>query len=285
MTRACCLEAFDTNAEVESILAEARKFRFDDFLDVERSFAVRVLRVRGTAGNVEILALERDLGKIVAGGMKGLKANLKAPEQLLLGVLTKDMFLFGLCLVRPHPKGFTRRNPMKRPFFHPATLPAKLARCMVNLASPREGDLLLDPFCGGGSILVEGGLIGCRVLGLDVMRFMVRGAKKNLAYYRIEPEGLVVTDSRLMPVREADCIVTDPPYGRSASTLHSETKTIMEVLLKRLIDVAKGRIVAGSPDTVGLKKLGEEAGLKFMESHLIYIHRSLTREICTFEVT
>ncbi len=284
MTRTCCLEVFHTEAEVRKILSRAEAVSFGEFLEADKSFAVRVRRVGRSAQDLDKLALERLLGAKIVEDVKDIKADLKRPQQLLLGVLTGNRFLFGLSLDGLRPKGFTKRDPMKRPYFHPAALPAKLARCLVNLASPKEGDLLLDPFCGAGSVLIEAGLIGCRVLGLDADRNMVEGSERNLSYYGIDPEGLVVTDSRLLPIREVDCVVTDPPYGRSASTFNSETREIMETLLKRLVNVVKGRIVAGSPHTIELKRVGEGAGLRCIGSHLIYVHRSLTREICLFEV-
>lgn len=284
MTRNCCLEVFHTKAEVRRIVSKAEATSFEEILEADKSFAVRVRRVGEAARHLDTLTLERRLGAVIADNLKDIKVDLEKPEQPLLGVLTDNRFLFGLSLSGFYPKRFKERDPMKRPFFHPAALPAKLARCMVNLACPQEGDLLLDPFCGVGSILIEAGLIECRILGLDADRSMVEGSRRNLAHYNIDPEGLVVTDSRLLPIKEVDCVVTDPPYGRSASTFHSETKKIMGSLLKRLVDAVKGRIVAGSPHTVELKRIGEEAGLRCMGSHLIYIHRSLTREICLFEV-
>ncbi len=42
----------------------------------------------------------------------------------------------------------------------------KLARCMVNLTGVKENDLVLDPFCGTGGILIEAGIMGARVIGV-----------------------------------------------------------------------------------------------------------------------
>jgi len=166
-------------------------------------------------------------------------------------------------------------------------MPAKLARVMVNLAQPNKGDLVLDPFCGTGGMLVEAGLIGCRVLGFDAKPHMLRGGLKNLLHYGINLEGVAIADARYPPVAKVDCIVTDPPYGRSASTLGASTIRIVEDFLSAVGDkIPRGRrICMASPKTIRIADAGEKTGFKHLESHFVYVHRSLTREIVVFERT
>lgn len=40
-----------------------------------------------------------------------------------------------------------------------------------------------------------------------------------------------------------------------------------------------------SPESIRIGEIGEELGFKHVESHYIYVHRSLTREIAVFEGT
>jgi tRNA G10 N-methylase Trm11 len=61
-------------------------------------------------------------------------------------------------------------------------LPPKLARMMINLAGidPR-GTTLLDPFCGSGTVLMEGALMGCtELIGSDISEKAVADTKKNM---------------------------------------------------------------------------------------------------------
>jgi tRNA (guanine10-N2)-dimethyltransferase len=162
---------------------------------------------------------------------------------------------------------------------------AKLARTMVNLAQPKIGDVVLDPFCGTGGILAEAGLVGCRVVGFDAKPHMLRGGLQNLLHYGIEPEGMVVADARHPPVSRVDCIATDPPYGRSASTLGMTTRNIVEDFLAAVCDmVPRGnRICMASPKTIKLVEAGEDAGFQHEESHFVYVHGSLTREVAVFK--
>jgi tRNA (guanine10-N2)-dimethyltransferase len=144
---------------------------------------------------------------------------------------------------------------------------------------------VFDPFCGTGSFLIEAGLIGCRVIGADAQRHMVDGALSNLRHFDVTPEAMVVADAEHPPVNEADCIVTDPPYGRTASTLGKSTEQIVKATLpefRSLLD-SKKRVCMASPKTLGIGRIAERVGFKHLESHYVYVHRSLTREIAVLE--
>jgi len=286
LTRICCQEIFNCNASLSEILTNIRSDSLEGFIEGD-SFAVRVRRVKGATPELVRVELERKLGEQILETVKNTRVNLSNPQKTFFGVLTDNRFIFGLKTAEIIPKPFYERRPRRRPVFHPTAMPAKLARAMVNLAQPRKGDLVLDPFCGTGGMLVEAGLIGCRVLGFDAKPHMLRGGLKNILHYGIKPEGVAIADARYPPVTKADCIVTDPPYGRSASTLGTSTRLIVEDFLSAVGDtIPRGRrICMASPKTVSIAEAGEEAGFKHIESHFVYVHRSLTREIVVFEKT
>ena len=286
LTRICCQEIFNCNASLSEILTNIRSDSLEGFIEGD-SFAVRVRRVKGATPELVRVELERKLGEQILETVKNTRVNLSNPQKTFFGVLTDNRFIFGLKTAEIIPKPFYERRPRRRPVFHPTAMPAKLARAMVNLAQPRKGDLVLDPFCGTGGILVEAGLIGCRVLGFDAKPHMLRGGLKNILHYGIKPEGVAIADARYPPVTKADCIVTDPPYGRSASTLGTSTRLIVEDFLSAVGDtIPRGRrICMAAPKTISIAEAGEEAGFKHIESHFVYVHRSLTREIVVFEKT
>jgi tRNA (guanine10-N2)-dimethyltransferase len=286
LTRICCQEIFNCDANLSEILANIRSDSLEEFIEDE-SFAVRVRRVKGVTPELVRVELERKLGEQILETVKTTRVDLSKPQKTFFGVLTDNRFIFGLKTAEIIPKPFSERRPRRRPFFHPTAMPAKLARVMVNLAQPRMGDLVLDPFCGAAGILVEAGLIGCRVLGFDAKPHMLRGGLKNLLHYGIKPEGVAIADARYPPVSKADCIVTDPPYGRSASTLGTSTRLIVEDFLSAVGDkISRGRrICMAAPKTIRIGDIGEKAGFKHIESHFVYVHRSLTREIVVFEKT
>jgi tRNA (guanine10-N2)-dimethyltransferase len=284
LTRICCREIFNCEAKLPEILANVGSDALGEFI-CDESFAVRVRRVKGATPELGVVELERKLGEQILETVKTTKVNLSNPQKPFFGVLTDNRFIFGLKTAEIIPKPFSERRPRRRPVFHPTAMPAKLARAMVNLAQPRRGDLVLDPFCGTGGMLVEAGLMGCRVLGFDAKPHMLRGGLKNILHYGIKPEGVAIADARYPPVTKVDCIVTDPPYGRSASTLGTSTRLIVEDFLSAVGDIVPRcrRICMASPKTVKIEDAGEESGFKHLESHFVYVHRSLTREIAVFE--
>ena len=284
LTRICCQEIFNCKAELPEILANVSSDVMDEFI-CDESFAVRVRRVKGVTPEIGSIELERKLGEQILEAVKTTKVNLSNPQKTFFGVLTDNRFIFGLKTAEIIPKPFSERRPRKRPVFHPTAMPSKLARAMVNLAQPRKGELILDPFCGTGGMLIEAGLMGCRVLGFDAKPHMLRGGLKNILHYGIKPEGVAIADARYPPVTEVDCIVTDPPYGRSASTLGTSTRLIVEDFLSAVGDkIPRGRRVCmAAPKTLKIEDAGEGAGFKHIESHFVYVHRSLTRQIVVFE--
>ncbi len=152
---------------------------------------------------------------------------------------------------------------------------------MVNLSKAVQGELFLDPFCGVGGIALEASLLGCDVIGMDAARRMVRGARRNLSHFGVRPFGLVKGDARKIPLTRVEAIATDPPYGTQASTLKSSTRRILEDFLPRAREIlpAGNRVVVASPLGIGSASVAEDSSFKVLDRHLVYVHRSLTREI------
>ncbi len=296
-TRFCALELFVSNANHNDIAKAAMETDFKAVLKPGESFVVRINRIRNYADEeVNTMVLEGKLGKQILNLTEGTKVSLKNPDKTFIGIITDDKLILGLKLTDITSKTFSERRPRKKPFFHPSAMPSKMARCMVNLAHAKAESVLLDPFCGTGTSLIEATYIGCRAVGVDAQRRMILGTRKNLRFFNIDAEGLVLADSRYPPFFKVDCVVTDPPYGRSSSTLKSTTKQLVqEVLASSLALLGAGqRICIALPIQVNgcgevdhmakdLKEYIKNLGYKTIESHLVYIHSSLTREIMVYE--
>jgi tRNA (guanine10-N2)-dimethyltransferase len=284
LTRVCCKEIFNCEAKLPEIFGNINSDSMDRFIGDE-SFAVRVRRVEGVAPEINRVELEGELGGHILETVKTSRVDLSNPQKTFFGVLTDNRFIFGLKTAEIIPKPFLERGPRRKPFFHPTAMPAKLSRAMVNLAQSKRGDLLLDPFCGTGGMLIEAGMIGCRVVGFDAKPHMLRGGLQNLKHFGTELEGLAIADARYPPVTRVDCIATDPPYGRSASTLGTKTRLIVEDFLSAVCDVLPrgAKICMASPETIKIGETAEAAGFKHLESHFVFVHGSLTREVVVFE--
>jgi tRNA (guanine10-N2)-dimethyltransferase len=268
-----------------AISKATKEASFREFLQPGDRFAVRVRRVREFATDLSSMAIERLIGAAIQRAFGQVVVDLENPVKTFFGTLTEDRFLLGLKLAEVSPTPFRQRRPRQRAFFHPSAMPAKLARCMVNLARPRGKALLTDPFCGAGSFLIEAGLLGYQVLGLDAKRRMAQGCLRNLKGFNIECEGVIVADALNPPLKNVDRVVTDPPYGRSASTFGYTTRRIVEDFLAKWSATArKGQLICmASPRSVHIGEIAQAHKVKHIESHLFYEHRSLTREIVVLE--
>ncbi len=285
-TRVCAQELFVAAANLKDVAEAATKTDFKSVLKPSESFLVRINRIKNYADEeLNTMVLEGKLGKQILNSTEDTKVSLKNPDKTFIGIITSGKLILGLKLTEIQSKTFSERRPRKKPFFHPSAMPSKLARCMVNLAHAKAEALVLDPFCGTGSSLIEATYIGCRAVGVDAQKRMVLGARRNLRFFNITAEGLILGDARMLPFTRVDVVVTDPPYGRSASTLKSTTKQLVQEVLAsslRLLGVGQ-RVCIASPKTLNISRLGAEIGYRHVESHFAYVHRTLTREIAVFE--
>lgn len=103
-------------------------------------------------------------------------------------------------------------------------LPPKLAQVMINLAvGNRDSARILDPFCGMGTVLQEGQLMGYEMTGSDVSPEMVEASKANLAwlalYFNVsaDPTPKVFQHDAVQPFPKNmggfDAVVTEPDLG------------------------------------------------------------------------
>ena len=132
----------------------------------------------------------------------------------------------------------------KRDFGKPARnikqgmLTPKAARMMINLARlfDRGEVTLLDPFCGTGTILMEGTILGYNISGNDLDKEQIERTRKNLEWLGIENYQLFNTDaanvSTMIKPNSIDAIVTEPYLG----PLIEAGREPQEDKIKRIID-------------------------------------------------
>ncbi len=246
---------------------------------IDGTFAVRVKRIRS---DIDTVGYERKIGSLILANSSDIKVNLSKPNSLIRIVAFGNDFYIGIERIKLNKKHFEESKPHKRPFFYPGSMNPKLARCMVNLSRVKKGQLLLDPFCGTGGILIEAGLIGCKVVGSDIYWKMKNGAAINLDYYGIKDYRTFNLDIRELKMYEkVASVVTDPPYGLSTSTGGVEGNDIFREFFKSIYDNMRddAYLCMASPHYVDLKPMAEEVGFEIMEQYGIKMHRSLTRII------
>ncbi len=281
MFEQCGVEIAATRPSSRQLLAMIKELDLPQRLRERRSFAVRSLRIGRAFRRIQRATLEREIGDALRREYPNLKVDLDRPDVTFLCIVYPHGLLLGEVTHSRAPGLIASRRPRKRPVFHPSTMPPKLARCLVNLARPPRGGILLDPFCGVGGILLEAATIDCNAVGADADPKMVRGARANLKHYGAKPLGLVVEDATRMCVRSVHSIATDPPYGRESSTRGQKLDRLLREFLPAAHDALSeaGHLCICCPSEMRLASIAKATGFIPIESHLAYVHRSLTRRI------
>ncbi|MCJ7545712.1 MAG: site-specific DNA-methyltransferase [Deltaproteobacteria bacterium] len=94
---------------------------------------------------------------------------------------------------RKDPKYVTHGlHPYKGKFY------PQLAKALINLCNLKPGSLILDPFCGSGTTLLEGYLNGYRTYGCDLHPLAAKIARSKLGILDINPDVLRETVGTLV---------------------------------------------------------------------------------------
>ena len=60
----------------------------------------------------------------------------------------------------------------------------RLAKILINLTGIKQNQVLLDPFCGTGTLLQEALLRNINVIGIDKEKTMINKAERNLKWLK-----------------------------------------------------------------------------------------------------
>lgn len=172
-------------------------------------------------------------------------------------------------------------------------LPSKLARIMVNLTGLSEGKTLWDPFCGSGTILLEGFAKGIHVIGSDISEKAITMAQANVQWlgdknndsitkYKTFKLDIIKPDGRILSMlrkTQLDAVVCEPfmgppqhdtvPIYRARKYLEDVKKmyaALFEILEHSKLHTFKAVIVIPSyrtPDGWATISIGEIAGKKW----------------------
>jgi tRNA (guanine10-N2)-dimethyltransferase len=268
------------DTDKDDLVSAINKYRWKDLIDTD--YAVRVKKMEKSQ-DINTLELERDIGGIIKDQIGDkVRVNLENPSAFIRTVILDERVFMGPRIFKVPKKHFFDLKPHKRPFFYPGSMSPKLARCMVNLTRIRKGEKLLDPFCGTGGILIEAGIIGARLVGTDIDPKMVAGTIENLQHCNINDYEVFRADVRKLNLPyKVDAVVTDPPYGISASTCGEESRELCgEALLSlELLIKDSGRICMATPHYMDIQGLVDGTKFEIIEQHHIRMHKSLTRVI------
>jgi tRNA G10 N-methylase Trm11 len=201
---------------------------------------------------------------------------------------------WGVTVYVPETEGFKERS-TERPYVSSGiSLSSRLARLLVNISGVSKGQVLLDPFCGSGTVLGEALLKGANCVGVDRNHGSVERTKENLAWFLSKgqrggqraPSYSVITGDatnlrKLLGDQMADSVVSEPilmPRLSSPPTLekarrlvkhaafiYSEALHEMSGVLKRggrmVLVTPSLRTIEGKDVTLSFEDL-EEVGLR-----------------------
>lgn len=261
-----------------------RNIDFKKEIDSGESFLVRAYHLANKRKSLNTAKIEPMIGQIIYDQTDGkCRANLEQPTKKFDIFLSETQFF----IVRENnhqlEKRFSLRRPDLRPFFRPGTMKPRFARLMVNLSGVKANEWVVDPFCGPGGILLEAAFIGCKTLGSDISKEMIRGAKANFDHYNLSKNAsFMLADAKNLPIAQPiKAIVSDPPYGRATSTYGKAIEKLLVDFLEDLqqLITKETRVVLGMSKKIDLEKLLEKAGLELILHEQLYIHGSLTRQI------
>jgi len=243
-------------------------------IETSQSFAGRVKKVHGGAHELNPQSqreFERLIGTMISGPV-----SLNNPEVEYRAILSEDRCYFGKVMYRIDRAGYDSRNPGKRDFFHPGVMMPRMARAIVNIACTRPGDVLLDPFCGTGGILIEAEILGMHAIGSDFDPFMIRGSRMNA-----KGPALLIGDATSLPFGDhtIDSVVTDFPYGQSVCIRKSDTmdRLYSDALdeIRRVLKYGRRAVVVTHRD---ISPIATEH-MTVLGLHNQRVHKSLTRRV------
>jgi tRNA (guanine10-N2)-dimethyltransferase len=269
-----------TENTLDAVVILADSFEPSGYIREGQSFVVRAKRIKHYVDFPGEL-LEQKIGGCIY--RKGFRANLKNPD-VEFRLILSEKAVFGTLLSSIDRSAYEARSPQNKPFFYPGVLMPRVARALVNLSGIKPAEVFLDPFCGTAGILVEAGLVGAKVIGIDAQEKLVLGARMNLDAFGLDYV-LMEGDACRIPFKEAtiDAIVTDPPYGRSAAILAESLEILYSCSLQEIQHVLKPGGIAVVVSDKDVLEYGKNARLEVLEIYVQRVHRSLTRTITVFQ--
>ncbi|MEK6949480.1 MAG: DNA methyltransferase [Nanoarchaeota archaeon] len=243
---------------------------------------------------IDKLYPEKELASFVWRKVKNPKVDLENPKTRI-DIFFAEKRIYCCLLLKKVDEYYESRRSHLRPMPSPISLHPRLAKAMVNLTGAGEGEIILDPFCGSGGILIEAGLMGLRTEGFDISRKMIWKSMVNLRHYGIKDCKLGAKDFFKIK-KKYRYIVADFPYGLNTAIMgnvrvtKSNRKQIKQYLdkfysgiIKKLEKILLKKAVVIFPSYFNYNKFIKKSKLKLINEFDSYVHGNLTRKIVVLE--
>ncbi len=160
-----------------------------------------------------------------------------------------------------------------RIYDHPAALKPTLAYAMLRISSAVDGDTILDPMCGGGTVAIEAAYLleSSRIICLDKNPRHIMGARLNARAALVEPriEFIIGDATRLSRyVDQVDVVVSNPPYGIRMGSPR-EIRALYKRFLEEAIKVVDKSITIITTEHVVVKQVLGKYGWEVVEDRIV----------------
>ena len=179
------LHYFTDINSLDDIYRAVKSIDFTNVILPNESFAIRPERI----GEHSFTSI--DIGRVAGQAVidsyleaRGVRprVDLDNPDIEIYTELNRDKLYIALGITRTslHKRGY-------RVFNHPAALKTTIACALLRIAGWTPGEPVLDPMCGGGTILIEAALAS---KGVEIPCFKLRELESNPVIDRVIPGAL-----------------------------------------------------------------------------------------------
>ncbi|CUG88194.1 Hypothetical protein, putative [Bodo saltans] len=157
--------------------------------------------------------VEREVGE-AAHEYHKIPAKMRGATTILRVDVIGDKVVLG---VQIHGEELSKR--LHPEFIRDASIRPNVAFAMLHLAGYGEGEVLMDPFVGSGTIALEAAVRfpNNKIIGIDRSDRVVKGARANAETLGLTNVELTTANARnlksVVARSSVDCIVTNPPWG------------------------------------------------------------------------
>ncbi len=199
----------------------------------------------------------REKGRILSTVTVDRNNLLQNGMELVIGVGSKAVYLAKTLAIQDYQSYSLRDYGRPDRDSHSGMIPPKLAKIMINLANKDQQNLIIDPFCGSGTILQELVLLGYKnILGSDLSQKAITDSQKNLTWlfeeYKLKKDvfniELLVADVKNLSLKlkqKPGAIITEPYLGTSGARhlfpeqIKKEIKTLSDLYLAAFLEFKK----------------------------------------------
>jgi len=198
-----------------------------------------------------------------------------------------NQYSIGVTAYIPNAVEFRARSNERPVVSSQISISSRLARVLFNLGGLSKGEMMLDPFCGSGTILSEAIVAGVNCIGIDKNPIRIENTKRNLQWisstskgalgsYSLKVGDATKLESLLDGKAPVDAVVTEPillpriDYAprldkarrmvRNSSRLYSESLYSIAVVVR-----SGGRIVIVAPSLRTSEKRDVSVDLQDLE--------------------